>query len=178
MSNINTIYEQLKPLSLFELNRLRSAISKILNDAGKNEAIKRHLKVGMKITYFCGDKNTLVEAVIEEIRKTWASVIDVCDGKKWNIKFCLINLEEIDVTINPRQSTRGLDRNSLKVGDRVGWYSKLDYDLYGVVEKLNPKKALIRLSNGEQWMVSYSLLFLVMDGISSHGGQLCIEVIR
>ena len=175
MSDINTIFEQLKPLSLFELNRLRSAISTIMDDPEKNAAIKRHLKVGMKITYFCSDKNTLVESTIEEIRKTWASVIDVSDGKKWNIKFYLINLEGIDVNINPRQSFGGLDRNSLKVGDRVGWHSKLGYDLYGVVEKLNPKKALVRLSDGEQWTVSYPLLFLVMDGVSSHGGQLCIE---
>ena len=111
----------------------------------------------------------------EEIRKTWASVIDACDGKKSNIKFYLINLEGIDVNINPRKSSGGLDRNSLKVGDRVGWHSKLGYDLYGVVEKLNPKKALVRLGDVEQCTVSYSLLFLVMDGVSSNGGRLCIE---
>ena len=75
----------------------------------------------------------------------------MCDGKKWSIKFYLINLEGIDVNINPRQSFGGLVRNSLKVGDRVGWHSKLGYDLYAVVEKLNPKKALVRLSDGEQW---------------------------
>jgi hypothetical protein len=92
MSDINTIFEKLTPLSLFELNRLRSAISTIMDDPEKNAAIKRHLKVGMQIKYFCSNKNTLVEAAIEEIRKTWASVINVCDGKKWNIKFYLINL--------------------------------------------------------------------------------------
>ena len=43
MSDINTIFEQLKPLSLFELNRLRSAISTIMDDPEKNAAIKRHL---------------------------------------------------------------------------------------------------------------------------------------
>jgi hypothetical protein len=84
-------------------------------------------------------------------------------------------LSHQSVNINPRQSFGGLDRNSLKVGDRVGWHSKLGYDLYGVVEKLNPKKVLVRLGDGEQWTVSYSLLFLVMEGVSSHGGQLCIE---
>ena len=84
MSAINTIFEQLKPLSLFELNRLRSAISTIMDDPEKNSAIKRHLKVGMKITYFCSDKNALVEATIEEIRKTWASVIGVLPASVCN----------------------------------------------------------------------------------------------
>lgn len=175
MNNINLIFEQLKSLSLFELNRLSSAISKILDDPARNEAIKRHLKIGMKITYFSSDKNDLIEATVTDIRKTWVSVVNVQDNSRWNIKFCLINLQGIDVSINPRKSSGGLDRNSLKVGDRVGWHSKLGYDLYGVVEKLNPKKAVVRLGNGEQWTVSYSLLFLVMDGVSMPGGQLCIE---
>ena len=175
MADFNGILEQLGPWSLFELNRLRCAINRLLDDPARNEAIKRQLKPGMNITYFCGDKNTLVEATIEEVRKTWASVVDIKDGKKWNIKFYLINLQEIDTSIQPKRASGGLDRNSLKVGDRVGWHSKLGYELYGVVEKLNPKKALIRLGGGEQWTVSYSLLFLIMDGISIQGGQLCIE---
>lgn len=175
MNDINAIFEQLKPLSLFELNRLGSAISIILDDPVKNEAIKRHLKIGMKITYFSSDKNDLVEATVTDIRKTWVSVVNTQDNKGWNIKFCSINLQGIDISINPRKPSDGLDRNSLKVGDRVGWHSKLGYELYGIVEKLNPKKALVRLGDGEQWTVSYSLLFLVMDGVSIQGGQLCIE---
>lgn len=175
MADFNTILDQIEPWSLFEVHRLRSALGKLVDDPSRNEAIKRQLKIGMRISYFCSDKNTLVEAIIEEVRKTWASVINVEDGKKWNIKFYLINLQGIDTRIAPKKYSDGLDRNSLKVGDRVGWHSKLGYDLYGVVEKLNPKKALVRLGNGEQWTVSYSLLFLVMDGVSVQGGQLCIE---
>lgn len=95
----------------------------------------------MKITYFSSNKNDLIEATVTDIRKTWVSVVNVQDNSRWNIKFCLINFQEIDVSINPRKSSGGLDRNSLKVGDRVGWHSKLGYDLYGVVEKLNPKKS-------------------------------------
>lgn len=45
----------------------------------------------------------------------------------------------------------------------------------GLSKSLIPKKAVVRLGNGEQWTVSYSLLFLVMDGVYMHGGQLCIE---
>jgi len=110
-----------------------------------------------------------------DIRKTWVSVVNMQDNERWNVKFCSINLQGIDININPKKSSGGLDRNSLKVGDRVGWHSKLGYDFFGVVEKLNPKKALIRLGDGAQWTVPYSLLFLVMDGVSSYGGQLCIE---
>jgi hypothetical protein len=175
MADINSIFKQLESLSLFELNRLRSAIAMTLEDPAKNEAIKYHLKIGMKITYFSSDRNDLIEATVIDIRKTRASVVNTGDGTKWNIKFYAINLQGIDVRIIPKKSSGGLERNSLKVGDPVGWHSKLGHELYGVIEKLNPKKALIRLGNGEQWTVPYSLLFLLMEGISIQDKSLCIE---
>ena len=176
MSSFNSILEQLEPWSLFELNRLHSAMERLLDDPTRNAAIRRQLKVGMKITYFSGDKNCLIEAIIQEIRKTWASVINIHDGRRWSIPFYLINLQNMDISIAPKKHSGSLDRNSLKVGDHVGWNSKLGHDLYGVVEKLNPKKALIRLGNGERWAVSYSLLFLVMDGVpTDQDARLCIE---
>lgn len=175
MTDINSIFKQLEPLSLFELNRLHSAIYKLLEDPVKIKAIKYHLKIGMKITYFSSDKNSLIEATIIDIRKTRASVINTVDGEKWNIQFYLINLQGIDISIIPTKSSRTLDRNSLKVGDHVGWSSKLGYELYGVIIKLNPKKALIRLGNGERWTVSYPLLFLLMEGVSTQNKNLCIE---
>lgn len=175
MADFNSILEQLELWSLFELNRLQAALHRLIEDPARNEAIKRQLKIGMKITYFSSDKNSLVEATIAEIRKTWVTVVNIHDGKRWNIKFYLINLQGIDTNIAPKKNSGNLDRNSLKVGDRVGWHSKLGHDLYGLVEKLNPKKALVLLGNGDRWTVSYPLLFLVMDGMSLQNGQLCIE---
>lgn len=175
MTDINTVFKQLESLSLFELNRLHSAISILLEDPARNEAIKYHLKIGMKITYFSTDQNNLIEATVVDIRKTRASVINTGDGTKWNISFYLINLQGIDASIIPKKSSGCLDRNSLKVGDHVGWHSKLGYELYGVIEKLNPKKALVCLADGEQWTVSYSLLFLIMEGVSIQDKHLCIE---
>lgn len=176
MSDFNSILEQLEPWSLFELNRLQSAIDRLLDDPARNEAIKRHLKVGMKITYFCSDKNDLIEATVEEVRKTWASVINIADEQRWNVRFSRINLQGIDIDIAPKKYSGGLNRNSLKVGDHVGWHSKLGHDVYGVIEKLNPKKALIRLGTGERWAVPYPLLFLVIDGVvTTPNGHLCIE---
>lgn len=175
MENFNDILEKIESLSLFEIRRLSAAVHKLLDDPARNEAIKGKLKVGMLITYFCSAKNTLVEATINEIRKTRALVVNAHDGQGWNICFSSINLEGIDTSIMPKKYSGGLDRNSLKVGDHVGWHSKLGHDLYGLVENLNPKKAFVRLSHGECWAVPYSLLFLVMDGMGSKGSNACIE---
>jgi len=112
MADFNSILEQIEPWSLFELHRLNSAVAKLLDEPVRNDAIKRQLKVGMQITYFCSDKNSLVEATIDEIRKTRASVINIHDGQRWNISFFLINLEGIDTSIIPKKYSGGLDRNS------------------------------------------------------------------
>lgn len=176
MSDINTIFKQLESLSLFELSRLRTAISMVLEDPLRHEAMKQHLKIGMNITYFSSEKNDLVEATILDIRNSRASVINTEDGIKWNIKLYAINLQGVNTHITPRKPSEGLDRNSLKVGDCVGWHSKMGHEMYGIVEKLNPKRAVISLSNGEQWTVSYPLLFPVLDGgVSVQRGYACIE---
>src|SRR5580704_11136310 len=127
MADFNSILEQLEPWSLFELNRLCSAIGNLLGDPARNEAIKRQLRVGMQITYFCCNKNNLVEARIVEIRKTKASVVNIHDGQRWSVSFYLINLEGIDTNIIRKKYSGGLDKNSLKVGDQVGWNSKLGH---------------------------------------------------
>jgi len=56
MANFNDILEQIESWSLFEIRRLSSAIHKLLDDPARNEAIKRKLKIGMPITYFCSEK--------------------------------------------------------------------------------------------------------------------------
>lgn len=175
MSDINAIFKQLESLSLFELSRLRTAISIVLEDPLRHEAIKQHLKIGMKITYFSSERNDLVEATIVDIRNSRASVINTEDGVKWNIKLYVINLQGIDTRITPKKPSAGLDRNSLKIGDCVGWNTTMGQEVYGVIEKLNPKRAVISLSNGEEWTVSYPLLFPVIDGASAQRGFACIE---
>ncbi|HHT9935119.1 TPA: hypothetical protein ACT9LK_002931 [Legionella pneumophila] len=164
MADFNSILQQIESWSLFELNRLCAAINTALNDPDRNKAIRRKLKIGMQVSYFCSDKNRLIESTIIDIRKTRVTVRDMVDSKRWDIPLYMLNLGNIDTSIRPVKHKGGIDRNSLKVGDLVGWNSKLGHDLYGVIEKLNPKMALVRLGTGESWKVAYSLLFTVMDG--------------
>jgi len=175
MNDLNAIFKQLQPLSLFELSRLRSAISRVIEDPARNAAVRRHLKLGMSITYFDCDKNDLVEATLVDIRKTRVSVINKHDGAKWDLGLDVINLDGIDTSIAPQKPSEGLDRNSLKIGVHVGFKNRDQEVVYGVIEKLNPKRALMRLSNGQRWNVGYPLLFLVMEGDVIKDAPLYIE---
>lgn len=166
MSDLNRILEQLSSWSLFDLDRLSSAVRDLLNNPAKQEAIKRHLTIGMNITYLDYDTNRLIEATIVDIKKTRAGVINLIDKRKWNIPFSCINLEGVDLSPLPKKRGLGLDRSAFSVGETVGWSSRrFGHDVYGVIQKLNRKKALVKLGNGELWTVYYESLFPVMDGV-------------
>lgn len=172
MSDVNNILEQIKSWSLFDLDRLSHSIRELLNDTDKHDALRHHLTAGMHITYFNYNLNKCIEATILDIKKTRASIINIDDKKRWNIPLCWINLEGVDTRPPPKKRGSNLDRSAFSIGDTVGWSSnRYGHDLYGIITKLNPKTAKIRLGNGERWTVYYGHLFLVMDGVTTEDGK-------
>ncbi len=173
--NINRVYEDIEKLSLFDLKRLSSAIYNLLDDPKRNIAVKRHLKIGMTI-YYESSEQEMIEAIILDVRKTMATVRNVDDNRRWDIYLFSINLNGKDLVVSPKRKSGSLDRNSLRIGDRVGYRSNVGNDVFGVIKKLNPKKAIVIINDGQIWHVPYSILFLVMDGVSmSSTGCLLIE---
>lgn len=69
-------------------------------------------------------------------------------------------MDFVEADIKP---TSGVDRTSLKIGDRVGFTDKSGQECYGEVFKLNSKTAGVMVG-GMQWRVAYSLLTSVIDG--------------
>ena len=64
--------------------------------------------------------------------------------QKENLLIYLINLEGQDAEIAPTRR-RGLDRNSLKVGDRVAFTDRDGREQFGEVVKLNQKSAAVQV---------------------------------
>lgn len=155
------VLKELEKASLFELFRLESAISDLLDDPVRLLAIKRQLRAGTDISYFDTHKNCLVPARLEAVRKTRASVRELETGKLWTIPLYMINIEGTATDIEPRG--RGVDRLSLRVGDRVGFVGRAGEEVFGTVIKLNPKRAKVETEQGV-WNVSYSILFTVLEG--------------
>jgi len=159
--NYSQILEALNNASLFELYRLEQAIRRSLEDPARIRQIKDSLRVGQDIEYFETEENRLIEASIVELKRTRALVKNRHDGKLWNIPFYFINLDHADVAIsNP---TRKLDRNSLKIGDRVAFKDRKGNELFGEVIKLNPKTAGV-LVGTTRWKVGYGLLSAIIEG--------------
>lgn len=159
--NYSQILEALNKASLFELYRLQQAIRRSLEDPARIRQIKNSLRVGQDIEYFEAEENRLIEASIVALRRTKVLVKNRHDGALWNIPFYFINLDRADVAIsNP---TGKLDRNSLKIGDKVAFKDRKGNEQFGEVIKLNSKTAGV-LVGTTRWKVGYGLLSPIIEG--------------
>lgn len=176
-TELMNLYQEIEKLSLFHLRQLRHAMFNLLEDPNKLLDAKQHLKVGMTVSYLFSNEEGMKEAILLGIRDKRATVKNLCDGKEWNIYISTMNLEGKELLVSPNRLKGKLDRNSLKIGDSVGFHErKSGTDLYGNIKKLNPKRALVELHQGGLWYVYYGNLFLITDGVSiDNNGCLLIE---
>lgn len=165
--NYNAILEALNQASLFQLYRLNVAVSNLIDDPVRLNAAKRSLRVGQTVRWFDNTENRVVEAKLLRINRTRAAVQNITDGKHWNIPYYLIDLEGEDVAITT-QKRQAFDRNSLRVGDQVGFKDRHGHERFGQVVKLNPKSAAVQVGT-VRWRVGYSLLVPVIDGVLGDG---------
>ncbi len=163
--NYSKILDELSDASLFELYRLKEAIRRSLEDPVRIRNIKDSLKIGQDIEYFDSEENRLVEAIITELKRTRLLVRNRHDGKLWDIPYYHVNLDHSNIAI--AGSTGKLDRNSLKVGDKVAFKDKKGNELFGEVIKLNQKTAGVLVGTA-RWKVGYGLLSLIIEGESGN----------
>lgn len=168
--NYTEILTALNQASLFDLYRLHAAIGDQLNDPQRQAQVKRALRPGQALRWFNADENRLVTGRLLRINRTRAVVRGDEDGHDWTIPFFLIDLEGADTEIAP-QTRQGLDRHSVKVGDRVAFRDREGRERFGEVLKRNPKTATVVVHGriGDQilptqWRVAYPLLSPVLDG--------------
>ena len=160
----SALLKALEQASLFDLWRLNAAIGRALDDPARIAAVRRQLRPDQDIRYFEAGENREITATIIQVKRTRVLVRNHHDGRKWNIPFYMINLEGVDTAIRSTGDRRKVNREGLRVGDRVGYLDRNNRERYGEVIKLNPKTAAVRLRTGEEWRVPYGLLFSVIDG--------------
>jgi hypothetical protein len=157
------LLDALEKASLFDLWRLNAAIARALEDPRRNEAIRAKLCVGQAVRYFEAKENREIGGRIVEIKRSRALIQHDHDGKLWDIPFYMIHLQGTGLDAQSSRVAGKVRRDSLQVGDLVGYRSREHRDVYGVVVKLNPKTAIVQLPDGQRWKVSYGLLSYVLE---------------
>jgi len=93
------IIDELRAASLFDLFRLRAAITLQLEDPQRIEQVRGRLRPGMKISYFDEAQNRLIEARVRELHRTRLLVENQQDKKLWSIPFGAVNVDGVETDI-------------------------------------------------------------------------------
>ena len=160
--NYSEIINALDTASGFDLFRIKSAIDRMLDDPKNIAEIKQHLHLGQEIQYFDPTENRQIKATITAFKRTKVAVQHVEDNARWTIPYYFINIHEINTDITATERKPGLQRNEVKVGDKVGFLDRNNIEQYGDVIRLNQKTVTMQCRTG-QWRVAYSFLFKVIN---------------
>ncbi len=159
--NYSDIINALDSATGFDLFRVKVAIDRMLDDPNRILELKKNLKKGQEVEYFDPDKNRTVKAEVVDFKRTRVAVKHINDGARWDIPYYFININEVDTTISKSGDKPGLDRNEVKVGDKVGFIDSENIEHYGDIVRLNPKTVTLNC-DGNKWRVSYHFLFKVL----------------
>lgn len=155
------IINTLNNASGFELFRIKSAIERMLDDPKGIAEIKKQLRINQEIEYFDPGENRIIKATVAAFKRTRVAVVHIEDDARWNIPYYFINLQKSNTDIIAQHKETGLQRNEVKVGDKVGFLDRDNGEQYGDVIRLNPKTVTVNC-RGTQWRVAYSFLFKII----------------
>jgi len=164
----STVMSELDDASLFDLYRLNVAIRKELDDPRRIEEVKRMIKEGDIISYFEDSENRLIQAEVIELKRTRVLVRNKHNMKRWTIPFYMVNVEDVATDITHPTTTKGMNRNEIRIGDLVGFRSKSNKNVRGKVMRINPKTVTLFVEPNQKWRVSYSILYPIIDGEKAH----------
>lgn len=174
--NYSETIASLSQASAFDLYRLRAAIDRVLDQSGWMAAVQSRLRIGQTIDYFEPQANRSHRGQLLELRRKQAVVLDLETQKRWLISYAAINLDGADVEIR-EQPKQGLGRNSVSVGDVVGFVDRNQQQRNGRIVRLNDKTVTL-LCNQQQWRVAYALLHRIVESSAGDGNLPELDVLE
>jgi hypothetical protein len=160
--NYANLLTELNKASLFDLHRLRVAMSNEMDNPRRILAVKRNLQIGMELTYFDAVENRLIKAKLLELRQKKVLVLDTEQQKKFVMPYHMLNVDGIETSIH--ESSDVLTINNLKVGERVGFTNSRNGQLVaGIIKRLNHKTVTLETNQGKQWRASYRCLHRIHE---------------
>jgi len=163
--NYTNILSSLNQASAFDLFRLRAAIDRILDQPVWMTAVQARLRVGQAVEYFDPQANRSFKGQLLEMRRKQAVILDLETQKRWLISYAAINLDGADVEIR-EQPKQGLSRQSVAIGDVVGFVDRDQQQRSGKILRLNDKTVTLQVGH-QQWRVAYALLHRVVESSAS-----------
>jgi hypothetical protein len=155
------VLNALNSASSFELFRLRAAITAVLDDPARVQAIQSRMTRGQTVEFFDSRANAKCKASVLELRRKTALVVAHADQQKWLMEYAAFDLDGVDVQIQPT-TNQGLSRNQIAVGDTLGYLSAQGRQCSGKVIRLNDKTVTLQVED-QEWRIPYRFLHRVVE---------------
>ena len=144
----------------------RVAIQNELDNPQRLTSVVGKVKIGDIVEYFESQTNQFIQATVLEKRLKKVLVKNIEDQKRWIFPYHMLNIDSRSFVFAKKE--HGLDKNTIKVGDSVGFYHvRYGEDIAGHVQRLNQKTVTIQTANKNQWRVPYRHLYPIIDGKKS-----------
>lgn len=158
-------YEQLlgflKDASLFEIYRLRVALDNELENPQRIAAVRSQFKEGDVVEYFDTQTNILIQAVVNQKNPRTVYLTNKHNGQKWTMPYHCLNINSREIVFDDNK--KSLTKNSIKVGDLVGFNNDGE-EVVGRVIRINNKTASLITVDNKRWRVSYRALYRIIEG--------------
>lgn len=160
--NYAEILDAIKQASLFDLYRLNMALKHELENPERIQQLLGTFKEGDIVSYLDASSNRLEQARVLQKNPKYVLVENISDHKRWNVRYCSLNLKNIDLDLYNTLSKGKLSKNDLRVGEVVG-FNKDGFQIAGIIVRLNYKTVTIVAKDNHRWRVSYSYLFKIIE---------------
>ena len=152
----------LEGATLHQISRLTDVLFAAREDPARIEAVKNVLKIGQVVTYFSSRFGQLVEGVVIKKNVKYALVEVGEERAHWKVPYHSFKLDDRFAEFQTKKKNQGLDRQSVCVGDWVG-FNHQGEEKVGQVTRVNVKTVSLTTTTGEDWRVGYAGLYAVID---------------
>lgn len=158
------IVEELNKAPLHDLYRIRILIDQLMDNPQKILEVRKRLYTGKEIEYYHDAEDRMIPARILRIKRTRIFVQDLDGGRKWDLPFYLIKMDETGTMPNDYSNgKRNYNQNHFRIGSKVAFRDRHNTERYGEIIRLNQKTATIIVNDHEKWRVAYNLLSPVIE---------------
>ncbi|MGT2508815.1 hypothetical protein [Cupriavidus basilensis] len=149
-----------------DLYRLYLTIGRMLDDLKRILESRRHLHIGMTVSYVADDLTQPVrQGRILELRQTQAVVEDTATRRRWALPYAAVIADATAAAQSPpHDPPPRAQRADFMVGDTVAFTDQHLHERIGTVVRVNQKTASVQCNPDEgHWRVSFALLRKVVD---------------
>lgn len=156
------ILDSLRQASTIDLYELSVALEKMLADPQRVLEIRRHLNLGVLVSYFSFKRNTMHQGRVVQLNPSNLVVQDEDTAEQWRLSYAAV----VPLTRKPSPDMPKVAPmlvSDFRVGETVSFTDKHLRERIGKITRLNSKTCSVDCEDKSQWRVGPNMLRKMID---------------